>query len=159
MEMCVCVCNAMGSDLDSALRLVFGKRGAELSIERSFASIKTEYAKANLLAPLSETLGDMDWCRQIRNQYAHTHWYYTKHEGLCFVDLETLVKRSSPIQKVTARRHSISLPLLEDQENYFGYIKQCFWNLQFEYLKWARRPIPIPPVARPSKIARPHLHS
>jgi len=47
------------------------------------------------LGPIyATTMADMDWCRQIRNQYAHCQWYYTAHEGLCFIDLEELA--SSP---------------------------------------------------------------
>jgi hypothetical protein len=43
----------------------------------------------------------MDWCRQIRNQYAHCQWYWTAHEGLCFVDLEAVAKQVTPITELT----------------------------------------------------------
>jgi hypothetical protein len=157
LEMCVCVSHAMNGNLDAALRLVFGQRGAEQRIKQAREAMNAEYTKANLDSTVLETLADMDWCRKIRNQYAHAHWYYTGAEGLCFVNLEALVEQSAPIQKVTEGKYPIGLALLETQETYFGYVKECFWHLQHEFLTWAGRM--SLPFARPPKETRPLLHN
>lgn len=156
LEMCVCL-DAIKGDFDASLRLVFSKRGAEKRIEIADTEMDQEVTKAGLRPLLTETLADMDWCREIRNQYAHCHWYWTE-QGLCFVNLEALAKRPTPIKSPTVGRLSLSLSLLQQQVDYLFYVKECFWNLQHELLKWAGKPSSHS-FARPSKILRPILHN
>ena len=97
--------------LDLPIRDIFGKRGAEQRIKIAKKSLLAECTKANLQTELIETLEDMEWCRLIRNQYAHCHWYWTQQEGLCFVNLEELAEQPSPIVELMSNRHPIDVPL------------------------------------------------
>jgi hypothetical protein len=63
----------------------------------------------------------MDWCRQIRNQYAHCRWYWTAHEGLCFVDLEAVAKQVTTITELTKNKLPINLFFLQQQWKFFEY--------------------------------------
>jgi hypothetical protein len=92
-----------------------------------------EYENAGLVSDLTETLNNMDFCRELRNQYSHCHWYWTSHEGLCFVDLEELAKQRDPIIKLMANRHPVDVALLQKQED---YVKQSFMYLESAYRAW-----------------------
>jgi hypothetical protein len=87
MELCACVCVATG-DLDAAIKALFRLRGEDKRIRRAVAMARDYYTSADLAETFDSVIEDLHWCRQIRNQYAHSQWYYTEAEGLCFVDLE-----------------------------------------------------------------------
>jgi hypothetical protein len=93
---CACLVAVEGI-LDVPLRTIFGTRGTETRIKNLRGALQTDFANAGLLPDLEEALDDMDWCRQIRNQYSHCQWYWTSREGLCFVNLETLAKQTTRI--------------------------------------------------------------
>src|ERR1700733_7099230 len=119
LTMCECLIEAKrftnANILDLPIRDIFGKFGAERRIKVAKKQLLADYTQANLQTELIETLDDMDWCRQIRNQYAHCHWYWTQQEGLCFVNLEELAKQATTIVDPTSGKHAIDVPLLEEQ--------------------------------------------
>ena len=84
LQMCMCLIVVEGQ-IDTPIREIFEKRGAEFRIKTGANALETEYAHAGLLTELTEALADLDWCRQIRNQYSHCQWFWTATEGLCFV--------------------------------------------------------------------------
>jgi hypothetical protein len=162
VEMCACLIKVEGQ-IDLPVREIFSKRGAEERINRARKLLKADYANAGLQTGLVEALDDMDYCREIRNQYAHCQWYWTIDEGLCFVNLEELARQTSPIVYVTHNKRPISLPLLQAQENFFYYVKGRLMNLRDSYQEWdqkraGRRPS-IHVFAKPTKIERPLLHN
>jgi hypothetical protein len=166
LQMCACLIAVEGGLLDIPIRKIFGRRGAEARIKIGKGELEPDFTNAHLLADLTEALDDLDWCRQIRNQYSHCQWYWTAQEGLCFVDLEDLAKQQNAILSVVENRHSIDVPLLESQENYFWYVKQCLMHLADAYRAWdgtrARggRARPTSYVyPKPSKIPRPSRHN
>jgi hypothetical protein len=87
MELCGCVWAATGN-LDAAIKALFRVRGEDNRIKKAVSMAKDYYAAAGLAETFNSVIEDLHWCRQIRNQYAHSQWYYTEAEGLCFVDLE-----------------------------------------------------------------------
>jgi hypothetical protein len=91
--MCMCLIVVEGI-IDIPIRNVFSTRGAERRIEIAENALQADFTKAGLMAELAQALADLDWCRQIRNQYSHCHWYWTAQEGLCFVNLEELASGS-----------------------------------------------------------------
>lgn len=157
LEMCACIA-AITDDIDSAVKLIFRNRGAERRIQEADKAMAIEYAKASLRADLTEILADMDWCRQIRNQYAHSNWYWTSTDGLCFVDLEAAAKITGVLAPLATYRKSLTVPLLQQQEDYCNYVKENFWYLRDAYLKWAGK-LSTPPFAKPPKILRPLKHN
>jgi hypothetical protein len=164
LEVSLCACFiAVEGQLDLPVRTLFNKRGAEKRIKIAKEAIIRDYTNAGLQAELTEALGDMDWCREIRNQYAHCQWYWTSQEGLCFVNLEELAKQPTTITAVMNNRHSLDVPLLEAQEKYFNYVKERFMHLETAYKAWDRkrsRPNELFFVfPRPATIPRPSLHN
>ena len=115
LELCGCLA-AVNGDLDLSIRLLFQVRGEERRLQTADKTLRTSCTNAGLGALYCEIYADFDWCRQLRNQYAHSHWYYTGRDGLCIVKLEELAKKKGPIGFLEASRLSIPLHLLIDQE-------------------------------------------
>jgi hypothetical protein len=108
------------------------------------------FTSVGLGAECVTALDDMDWCRELRNQYAHCSWHHTIAEGLAFVHLEQIVNVSGPL---AASRKKINLALLQDQETFFRYVQRCFWSLEAVYdAAMSRIAFPLPPLmAQPRK--------
>jgi hypothetical protein len=135
LGMCSCLIAVEGM-FDRPIRLLFSQRGEKLRMKTAERALKSDYANTGLLDDLMQALESLDWCRQIRNQYSHCHWYWTSQEGLCFVNLEELAQQVTTITDLMANRHSIDVTLLTAQENYFWYVKECFIHLDFAYKAW-----------------------
>jgi hypothetical protein len=132
LELCACIGVATG-DLDGAIRRVFSLRGAEKRIEWAENAAKDFYTKAGVGSAFEEVISDMDYCREIRNQYAHCYWFGSPVDGLGFVDLEGVAKLRTSIWPISQHRLFIDLATLEQQEAFFKYVQKCFWYLTYEY--------------------------
>ena len=156
-ELCRCV-SAVTTDWDAAVRAMFKDRGELRRIQTAKALIGDAYINVGLAREYLHALADLDWCRQIRNQYAHCGWYDSSAEGVCIYDLETLAKDPTPIIFVTMKRFPVDLPLLQHQEEFFKYVQKCFWFLDCKYCTLAARP-PNHQHSMPSVVARPRKHN
>jgi hypothetical protein len=132
LEMCACVA-ATTNDLDAAIKKLFRTRGEKNRIKTADSMMTARYISAGLGTKYRRTLANMDWCRTVRNQYAHCNWYDTSEEGLCFVDLEYTAKLKKKIVSVAKHRYPIDATLLIQQEQYFRYVQRCFWYLVEAY--------------------------
>lgn len=150
---------------DLPIRDLFSDRGEKRRLKTSKAALRSDYTRAGLIGDLLQTFDDLDWCRQIRNQYAHCQWYWTRQDGLCFVNLEELAQQPTTIlNDLTVGRHSIDLPLLNAQEAFFWYVKECLMHLGDAYRDWDRRQGAVAGPAiyvhpKPQLVARPPLHN
>jgi hypothetical protein len=156
LELCTCIGTATG-DMDVALKNFFSKRGAEKRIERAAKQAGAPYKEVGLETIFQAAIADMDYCREIRNQYAHCNWY-DKPDGLGFVDLESVVTLSTPIWPLDSHRLLIDIATLEDQEGFFKYVQRCFWYLDAEYRLRAFGE-PAHPWGFPSFFPRPPKHN
>jgi hypothetical protein len=86
-EMCRCI-EAVTTDLDAAIRSLFQIWNAQDRITKTANLVSSQYVNAGLGAMFATAVADIDWCRLIRNQYAHCNWYDTKSEGIMFYNLE-----------------------------------------------------------------------
>jgi hypothetical protein len=155
-EMCNCVV-AVTRDLDLAVKSLFQVRGEKRRIDKADSLTKDQYVANGLGTEHCETMSDMHWCRQIRNQYAHCNWYWTRQEGLCFVDLEGKAKIPAKITSVTDNRATLGLDLLKEQDSFFGYVRRCFWHLDWAYRTETGQQTILDHV-RPARVARPPLY-
>jgi hypothetical protein len=122
----MCLCGVLG-DQDTAVRTLFRTRGEEGRILVADALMRGRYQAAGLGPAFSEAIADMGYCRQIRNQFAHCHWYDSESTGLAFVQLENTAKGHAP---VTLDFRSIGAGILMRQEKYFVYVRNCLFYLQ-----------------------------
>jgi hypothetical protein len=163
--MCSCLIAAEGM-FDHPIRTLFGTRGAERRIKIAERALKSDFTNAGLVADLMQALDDLDWCREIRNQYSHCQWYWTPHERLCFVNLEELAQQTTTITWLMGNKHPIDVALLTAQENYFWYVKECFIHLDSAYKAWDQArarggaPGPAPFIyPKPAVQTRPPPHN
>jgi hypothetical protein len=159
LEMCACVAAATG-DLDAAIKKLFGTRGELKRIKTADAMMKASYASSGFGAKYRRTIANMDWCRTVRNQYAHCNWYDTSTEGLCFVDLEHTATLKRTIRVITKHRRPLDTVLLSQQEAYFKYVQKCFWYLAEAYESSKSKPRHGSPLYTwPARINRPARHN
>jgi hypothetical protein len=156
-EMCSCL-GAVTGDINDAVRTVFKNRGAEQRIRIATKSMGEKFEEAGLANIFQETMKDMDWCREIRNQFAHCHWYTWTILGMEFVDLEYVAKQTTKARHFAHATKRIDLATLQKQEAFFKYVQKCFWNLTSSYQRWAGSTATHDP-ARPAKMAQPPKHS
>ena len=156
-EMCRCI-EAVTTDLDAAIRSLFQIWNAQDRITKTANLVSSQYVNAGLGAMFATAVADIDWCRLIRNQYAHCNWYDTKSEGIMFYNLEELSRQPDKIIFVTSQRHGLPLDLLQHQEEFFKNVQKCFWHLYSEYCAWAGRPT-TPHWPLPAVVARPRKHN
>jgi hypothetical protein len=128
-EMGRCLGVAKHCDNEAGVRELFAKRGELDRIRRARAAMQPVFEAEGLGRECKAALDDMDWCRCLRNQYAHCTWYDTPHEGLGFVDLEKIVGVPGPLM---THRKMLDLALLQEQETFFRYVQRCFWFLEEE---------------------------
>jgi hypothetical protein len=83
LELVMCKCLiAVDGIIDLPIRKFFNVRGAAKRIETARQVLAASYSEAGLQALLTEALDDMEWCRQVRNQYAHCQWYWTSQRSM-----------------------------------------------------------------------------
>jgi hypothetical protein len=141
--------------------LLFKRMSAEKRIKEAKKTLLPDFKKAGLENEMSEALSDVNWCRKLRNQYAHCQWGWTKPLGLFFVNLEDLAEDPAPIVKVMNKPLYVDVPLLSEQEAYCNYVREQFMHLQTAYEAWDRKSS-TPKLARfifpkPPKIAGPNF--
>jgi hypothetical protein len=163
--MCSCLIAVEGM-FDRPIRTLFRSPGAESRIKIAEGALKSDFTNAGLVADLMQALDDLDWCREIRNQYSHCQWYWTAHDGLCFVNLEELAKQTATITRLMENKHPINVALLTAQEEFFWYVKECFNHLHSAYRAWYQgrarggAPGPAPFVyPKPAAQTRPPAHN
>lgn len=130
-EMAVCLGTYL-ADVDLGLRTLFRVRGEDQRIQISDALMREAFKDAELYEPYCEAISAITYCKKIRNQYAHCHWYDTPETGLCFTQMENWAKKSKVALKDVDKR-PIDEALLQKQEAYFRYTIRCFWYLTAEY--------------------------
>jgi hypothetical protein len=149
---------AVSRDVNTSIRTLFRVRGEKQRIQIADAIIRHAYKKAGLYEPYCEGIGAMEFCRQIRNQYAHCHWisYKKQQTGLFFTDLEDVAKQNS--DDPTVQELHVDVPLLDSQEAYFSYTMSCLVFLNLEYKRLTGQS-PTHTLSMPKKRPRPKLHN
>lgn len=159
LTMAGCAVSTKG-DLDGPIRKLFKKMSAEARIKEARRMLLPMYERAGMGNEFDTALQDLNWCRLIRNQYAHCQWGWDQARGLFFVNLEELAAKADPITKLTTDEHQIDVALLEEQERFFFYVKQSFWHFDT-----ALKAIEVPEdhpgrfvFEKPARRKRPAMH-
>jgi hypothetical protein len=119
-------------DEETILRAIFRMRteGARLDLADTLIGPKLE-PYPRLAGRYSYAIGCANWCRNLRNQYAHCHWSDDDSAGLFFTNLEKAADKASGFHR---RWLHVDVPLLEKQEEYFIHTRRCLWHLTSEWL-------------------------
>jgi hypothetical protein len=136
LEFNLCQCLAtLSGDVATAVRVLFRVRGEAARIKIADALMRPKYEKAGLKDAYDETLIGMDWCRLLRNQFAHCHWEPTKDGGLGFALLEKGAQGNKEEIQIPFRL--ITEALLKEQEAHFCYVQRCLSYLSRDYQRRA----------------------
>jgi hypothetical protein len=156
LELRVGICLGYALDnRDAALRTLFRILGESARIGAADALMRTRFKEIGIAPQYADAIGAVRWCLQIRNQYAHCQWGHDPSAGLFFTNLQEPSKASETFDFWW--RH-VDVSLLQLQESYFEYTRDCFLFLEDRFImatKNARPPVaPMPP-----KRAQPKLHN
>jgi hypothetical protein len=98
-----------------------------------------------------------DFCRRIRNKYAHAYWHDPDNgKALCYVSLEELADENDPVNDLTNLIfYFLDEALLLRQESYYQYVRELLQHVNYEGQFRARKmrtnifPLPTPPQKPP----------
>ena len=141
-------------DEDAALKALFRPRGERVRIEVADGLMYDAISKLGLGPQYADAIGAMRHCLKIRNQFAHCHWMDKDiNNQLAFTDLSEALKGAAT-KPLNIR--SISLSLLQEQESYFIYARDCFWFIEFE-TQLRQEKIKSHRLSMPAKRSQPNL--
>jgi hypothetical protein len=153
-----CVQEPTGN-FDEVLKALFRIRNLSPRINEGARRGRAAYQPVGLLPDFNEAIAAMRHCLRVRNQYAHSAWWYDHSAHLlAYTNLEDLAQQSDPIANLqTVLPSHVDLPLLKTQERFFAYTSRLFDYVRREGLyragKWSsRKPV------RPRRMSPPPLH-
>ena len=153
LELTECLGAVLGN-FNTAIKVLFRTKGEETRIEVADAIMRGEFIGLSLGRPYSEAISDANWCRRIRNQYAHCHWDF-QTPVLGFVELERNAKKHN---RDWVRVRYVPRKLLAEQETYFCFVRDCLKYLAAEF-KVLEGKSPSHKLSLPKKINRPPLYN
>jgi hypothetical protein len=152
-----CVKSVLGSSAEAA-RLVYGARGEKKRLDLADGKLREACTSYGLENFYSETIEAAHYCRELRNQYAHSTWI-GGNEGLFYASIEAAVEKNT--DEVILIFNYIDVPLLAQQELFFAHTQTRLWWLKCEILVRAGRkecndinepkPMPQPPMHNPPR--------
>jgi hypothetical protein len=124
---------ARGGDLDMVLKVMYRTRGESQRVELADAMGRETFAGYRLTNEFETAIANMNFCRRMRNQYAHCVWQNDGTGQLGFVNLEEIAKDKVFIPNLLGltTRH-LDVPLLEKQEEYLDNTEHEIAWLNFE---------------------------
>jgi len=159
LQACSCLVRQQNGDFDGPIRAVFSKRkSAEQRIKDLKKALRPKYIDAGLDVLMSDIFDDLNFCRLVRNQYAHCVWGWdSPKQRLFFVDLEALADQplDMKITKLMCGRRWLDVKILSHQEAYFTYVKESLYHLESAYTGWLAMKTAPYVFPRPPKLVRP----
>ena len=158
LSMAQCV-NVAGNDPDTTFKALFRCRGELARIQIADALGRQKFGALGLGTQFEMTIGAMQHCRQIRNQFAHCTWWGDLNGNLGFTNLEEIAASNAPIEDLSGlTRFIIDVPLLLEQEAYFDNTEGWWsWLIHETHKKVHGRPSPY--TSAPKHVKQPPLHS
>lgn len=154
-EMTLCV-GAAVNDRDLTIRDMYQSRGEFARIRKAKTNLNRAAANQPLRELSARVLDDMDWCREIRNQYAHCQWWGSS-TPLSFINMEEVAEVIGVTGPLEGYKRSLDMQVLTEQEQFFGYVRQCFWHLTGLFEIQAGKPATLS-VSLPDPMPRPRKH-
>jgi hypothetical protein len=128
---------SFGTDVDTAVRILFRARSESQRIEIADALVRPRMVQLKLQGQYSQALGALRHCKEIRNQYAHCIWQGSEH-GLAFASLEEPAQSAGGVSMLKFK--AITVALLKEQEKYLYYADDwLFWLMKEARFRRDRR--------------------
>jgi hypothetical protein len=161
IEYQLCLAAGMGGgDVEKAITEMFSRRiGETRRVQLGNRLGGAGYATAGLCQEFETAIEDVLLCVTIRNQYAHCIWHDDASGQLAFAHMEEIAASNGPgADPINLTFQHVDLALLEEQANFFFYVKD-----NINYLNYKRRQLAgeIGAGAQlrvPVVVPRPRLH-
>ncbi len=144
-----------GKDMDRGVRILFRVHGEGPRLDVVDAIVRPFFDGMKLAGQWSNTLGALRYCKDIRNQYAHCHWFSDEGKPLTFINLDNDADR--PEGELQLQLHPTDVVLLRKQCVYFEYANAWLYFLDCRCQLARREESPDPPV--PKSIPQPPKHN
>ena len=150
---------AITDDMDTAVKALFRMRGESQRLQIADALARQRIEDAEIRRWFENTIGDIQHCLKIRNQYAHCNWIDRPgtDEALRFINFEEIAKKNTPVDQSNLKEHVIDEGLVNVQMAYFIYVDDCLTSIRAELLKRAGK-ADYHPFLMPAKVPRPLLY-
>ena len=109
-------------DLMRSLRAMYRVRSESSRLELADAFARTAMSEQGLLPAYEEAWTAMQFCKGVRNTYAHCQWV-SIHGRLHYGDLDTSAKTRLGTAQITMKH--VSLEFLARQYTYFAYTEHA----------------------------------
>jgi hypothetical protein len=117
-------------DINKGMRVFYRLRSEAQRLSVADALIRPQCEAANLSEPYEATYSAVFWCKNVRNQYAHSQWT-GMDGGLRFSDLEEHAR--TKVGELNVKLKGVDVPLLQKQVEYFHYAADWLMYLRDEY--------------------------
>jgi hypothetical protein len=139
---------------DLFLKALYSLRITSARIETANVLMTPFFVFYGLQDEQTAAVSAVEHCQSMRNQYAHCHWADGGSQGLFFADAKKSARRTDWFFDY---KH-VDVPLLEQQERYFGYARQCLLHLDWQVeLRIGRSQYQGAPA--PQELRQPPLHN
>jgi hypothetical protein len=118
---------------DTSARVLFRVRSEGQRLDVADAILRPEMDKLKLSGKWGNAIGAARHCKEIRNQYAHCHWWHDEERDLCFLSLDADAAKADGEMQVHFQ--PIDLKLIEQQHAYFQYTLDFLFFLDSEVRK------------------------
>ena len=145
-------------DFDVGLKAMFRMRGETDRILVGDGLARGKYESLGLGTEFAMTVGAMQHCRKIRNQYAHCQWHTHNAPVITFTALEEMAMRNETFTNfLSLPQFKIDVPLLQEQRRYFDYTDSSFrWLHEETYLRLGKTS--RNPFQKPVQLKQPDLY-
>lgn len=150
--------NVLKEDFDGVFTSMYKKRGESARLKEAVKIGKPLYAAIKLDGEFDAGITAMNYCREIRNQYAHAVWWDDYSEQLAFANPEDLIKPGHKVENLVSLvpRH-VSAELLQEQEKYFHHAGWLLTWVNFEG-QLRRNKIKENGHMKPTPLKKPNMH-
>jgi hypothetical protein len=127
------IASLLGAAYENAplsLRAMFRMRGETARVQVADALLRPKCVEKNLQNKWDVALKAINYCKRVRNQYSHCHWYLEAGD-LWFYNMEVAAEGNSDDFKFDFEH--VDLPLLMMQTAYFNYTRCCLIHLQNQF--------------------------
>jgi len=141
---------------DEIIKKIFQRMGESKRLKEIRKMGQQGYTPLLLTAEFDEAIDNIDYCREIRNQYAHSVFWDDWGDTYGFGNMEDIAQQTAKLKDFsTLPRNSIDLATLHLQETYFEYTDLYFIWLVHDAQKRLNKPHLN--RAKPPKLTKPPL--
>jgi hypothetical protein len=133
LEWALCrVIASLTGDFDAAVKAMYRVRGERSRLMIADALASSRLTAMGLADVFAQTYFAVDQCREIRNSYAHAHWFSVQEQKIGYYDLEKLAKEKGELDLGTMNKSVLSFSILDDQRRYFGEVLHNLIQIFYE---------------------------